>query len=43
MDSKQQMNRINLVDAATVTGARKNLFDQIKDAFGATPNMLQEI
>jgi uncharacterized peroxidase-related enzyme len=37
------MNRINLVDRAQATGARKDLLDQINGAFGVTPNMFRAV
>ncbi|MGH6839773.1 MAG: carboxymuconolactone decarboxylase family protein [Methylocella sp.] len=37
------MARVNLVDPATATGAAKPLLDEIKGAFGATPNMFRAV
>lgn len=37
------MTRINLIDPATATGARKDLLGQIHGAFGATPNMFRAV
>ncbi len=35
------MTRVNLVDPAGATGSARDVLDQIKGAFGATPNMFR--
>ena len=37
------MPRVNLVDPATAAGAAKPLLDEIKGAFGTTPNMFRAV
>jgi uncharacterized peroxidase-related enzyme len=40
---RHPMPRINLVDPATATGAAKPLLDEIKAAFGTSPNMFRAV
>lgn len=37
------MARVNLVDPASATGPARDVLDQIKGAFGATPNMFRAV